>query len=215
MSNYDVDYTVPVDYVELRKKAKQQCKDTLDLHDKAAGHPVAEAELEYLEARCEQAEAEAQKWRRRCEKLANFNPDWDMLESTREVLEEHKRTIGRCSDRIEADQVRRAELSARVERLRQALNQATTSMQDSGYSNKHAAVLACRQALDETNASSLAHVRADAIEHAVEVVEAKLARLGKPSEAQNEGICCTLLEFRVHASGVRQSANQSGEDDGE
>jgi hypothetical protein len=36
---------------------------------------------------------EVEKWERRCNELANFNPDWDMLEATQKSLRGHMATI--------------------------------------------------------------------------------------------------------------------------
>jgi DNA repair exonuclease SbcCD ATPase subunit len=37
----------------------------------------------------EAALTEGEKWKERCESLASFNPNWDMLEATQESLREH------------------------------------------------------------------------------------------------------------------------------
>ena len=36
---------------------------------------------------------EGAKWKERCESLANFNPDWDVLEATQESLREHMQLL--------------------------------------------------------------------------------------------------------------------------
>lgn len=44
--------------------------------------------------------AEISKWKERCESLANFNPNWDMLEATQSSLREHMAEIKRLREEL-------------------------------------------------------------------------------------------------------------------
>ena len=48
----------------------------------------------------ESLRTENSKWKERCESLANFNPDWDMLEATQESLLEHMQTIRKLEQKL-------------------------------------------------------------------------------------------------------------------
>ena len=50
-------------------------------------------EVKRLTDALEQAQGDVEKWKARTAKLANFNPDWDMLEATQRSLLEHMARI--------------------------------------------------------------------------------------------------------------------------
>ena len=66
--------------------------------------------------------AEVSKWKERCESLANFNPDWDILEATQESLREHMKEMKRSTlatiDAIEALTAEVSELKTLVGKIR-------------------------------------------------------------------------------------------------
>ena len=72
----------------------------LRTRDKSQGAYIEQV-LDKLEAENEELEAENERLQARVEALANFNPDWDMLEATQESLREHMQIIRKLNDGIE------------------------------------------------------------------------------------------------------------------
>jgi hypothetical protein len=72
----------------------------------------------------EAALTEGEKWKERCESLASFNPNWDMLEATQESLREHMLRI--------------KELEAILDDARSALHE---SYRTFGYSHEQSALM--------------------------------------------------------------------------
>lgn len=130
-------------------------------------------ERDSLQAQLDEALSERDKWKSRTESLANFNPDWDMLEASQRSLREYMSLLQDARAQIDA-------MRAQRERLREQLVRCHNA-----HTGVYPAQLDVCQAIRETSAQSLAAIEARAIE-----------------QFKNELLQSVKVIFRPHIEGV-------------
>jgi len=175
-----------IDYIKLHEQCRKEGKDTLDIDDVSAGHPVAEAELAELRAELDDA---VRAWA---------------------LLRNENRELNRQNDRMAAKVVRlQTSVCDQLLELARCGIGANYGGEELYWETEAKILSPVEQALQESSTASLAIIQAKAIEYLAHKCRMKVGRMmseDQPFTAWEERSEWLELE----AQRIRQSANQAG-----